>query len=137
MASSGKVLGDILEWQFRGDRPAAAILRIWRVVVTAYGHEREVEVSQRVQQQRERGGNLDSLSALNAVGVRRVSVCEGGSWLRMRIASKTIPGTWSTVPEQVAIVPLDVPVSLSSTSSIPNTDGWPAACRLVVSVATN
>ena len=39
--------------------------------------------------------------------------------LRISVASNAIPGAASVVPEQLAILPLDVPASFSSISSMP------------------
>lgn len=40
---AGKVFGDLLEWHLRDGAPSAAILRIWRTVTNAEGHERKLE----------------------------------------------------------------------------------------------
>src|SRR3981081_3579126 len=78
-----------------------------------------------------------SLSALKFTAARFISDSGDLSWPTKSVASKTTPGACSAVPEHEAILPLNVPVSVTSTSSMPKTVGGPAECLLVVSVAVN
>lgn len=84
-----------------------------------------------------RFGSLGSLLGSNFTAGRAVSRAGDEPWLKMSVTSKTIPGAASVVPRHVTIVPLAVPTSCSSISSMPNTVGWPAVCLLVVTVAAN
>src|SRR6202011_5359512 len=76
-----------------------------------------------------------SLPASNFTAARFLSDSGDWSWPRKSVASKTTPGACSAVPEHEAIMPLNLPVIFTSTSSMPKTVGGPAACLLVVSVA--
>jgi hypothetical protein len=76
-----------------------------------------------------------SLPASNFTAARFLSDSGDRSWPRKRLASKTMPGACSAVPEHEAIMPLNLPVSFTSTSSMPKTVGGPSACLLVVSTA--
>jgi hypothetical protein len=76
-----------------------------------------------------------SLPASNFTAARFLSDSGDWSWPRKSVASKTMPGACSAVPEHEAIMPLNLPVSFTSTSSMPKTVGGPAAYLLVVSAA--
>jgi hypothetical protein len=95
--------------------------------------DRSAPITRKDQRPRGSLGNFGSLLRSSFVGGR--SGAGGCSWLRISVASNTTPSSLSTVPEHVSIVPFDVPSNFSSTSSTPNTVGWPAVCLLVVTVA--
>jgi hypothetical protein len=76
-----------------------------------------------------------SLPASNFTAARFLSDPGDWSWPRKSVASKTTPGACSAVPEHEAIVPLNLPVRFTSTSSMPKTVGGPAACLLVGALA--
>jgi hypothetical protein len=76
---------------------------------------------------------IGSLPASNFTAARFLADSGDCSWPRKSVASKTMPGACSAVPEHEAIMPLNLPVSFTSTSSMPKTVGGPAACLLVVS----
>src|SRR4030088_337929 len=82
-----------------------------------------------------RSAPFGSLPASNFTAARFLADSGDWSWPRKSVASKTTPGACSAVPEHEAIMPLNLPVSFTSTSSMPKTVGGPAACLLVRSVA--
>jgi hypothetical protein len=59
------------------------------------------------------------------------------SIIRMRVACRLVRGAWIAVPIHEAIEGVDLPESVMSTSSIPNTEGGPCVCRLTAMVAAN
>ena len=59
------------------------------------------------------------------------------STFRMRVACRLVPGAWIAVPVHEAVVGVDLPESVMSTLSTPNTEGGPCVYRLTAMVAAN
>jgi hypothetical protein len=80
-------------------------------------------------------------SASRSVTLHRLDVWGaallGSSAIRTKMASKAKPGACLAVPVQDAVVGVDLPVTVKSTLSISNTDGYPCVCRRVVTEAEN
>ena len=55
----------------------------------------------------------------------------------MRVAWKVVPGACLAVPKHDAVVGVDLPDSVISTLSTPNTEGGPCVRRLTAMVAAN
>ena len=55
----------------------------------------------------------------------------------MRVACRLVPGAWIAVPIHEAVVGVDLPESVMSTLSTPNTEGGPCVYRLTAMVAAN
>src|SRR5258708_1294636 len=59
------------------------------------------------------------------------------SAIRMSVACKVVLGACLAVPIHDAVVSVDLPESVRSTLSMPNTEGGPCVCRLTATAAAN
>src|SRR6267142_4469523 len=81
-----------------------------------------------------RGVALPDLQTSDCLDCRVRDMSGSQSAIRMSVACKVVLGACSAVPIHEAIVRVDLPESVRSTLSTPNTEGGPCVCRLTATV---
>src|SRR5260370_42414218 len=84
-----------------------------------------------------RGVALSYLQTSDRLDCRVRDMGGSQSAIRMSVACKVVLGACLAVPKHDAVVSVDLPESVMSTLSMPNTEGCPCVCRLTAMVAVN